>query len=521
MKLVPPTLLDRMIAAVSPGRAVARASARQILAQYYEAAKPERVRKHYRDGASPDQIVSRGAVAVRAQMRHLQRNHDLARGALRVLVNNTIGPNGIGVEFQPRRADGSIHKDYAAALAEAYRDWQRRPEVTWRHHFSRCQRLVASSWFRDGEVFTQQLSGPVAFLDHGTRVPFSIELFEADMVPMDYDDNDRIRQGIERNAWGRAVAYWVFRKHPGEHALLPTPNDLKRIPADRMVHLAEIDRIGQQRGVSTFASVLTRLEDIKDYEESERVAAKIAAMLTAYVKRTAPAGEGYIAGPNSVDHAGNHIPREIRFQAGMILDTLGVGEEIGLIDSKRPNPNLITFRQGQLRAMASGIGASYSSVSRDYNGTYSSQRQEMVEQWVNYAVLADDFVGQWLLPIVTQFQLVAHLSGVAPIPDDVKPGTADDFLFVGESMPWIDPLREAKAWEVLVRCGFASEVEVIRSRGGNPWDLLEQLKAYRSEAASAGLVLASDAANDQPAASPSTDDGQDAGQGVNEGGQQG
>ena len=53
-----------------------------------------------------------------------------------------------------------------------------------------------------------------------------------------------------------------------------------------------------------------------------------------------------------------------------------VGEEIGTIDTNRPNPNLQAYRDGQLRASAAGLGASYSSISRNYNGTYSAQRQE-------------------------------------------------------------------------------------------------------------------------------------------------
>ena len=44
--------------------------------------------------------------------------------------------------------------------------------------------------------------------------------------------------------------------------------------------------------------------------------------------------------------------------------------------------------------------------------------------------------------------------------------------------PWIDPLKEAKAnrsWRRLA----ASEVEIIRRRGGNPRDVLEQIAAWR------------------------------------------
>jgi lambda family phage portal protein len=166
-----------------------------------------------------------------------------------------------------------------------------------------------------------------------------------------------------------------------------------------------------------------------------------------------------------------------------------------MIDSNRPNPNLITFRSGQLRAAVAGIGASYSSVARDYGGTYSAQRQELVEQWINYAVLTDDFVGQFVQPVWEDFVKVAILSGLAPVPKDVDPASADDAMFVGQSMPWIDPLKEAMAWTALVQAGFASEVEVMRKRGANPRDVLEQINAHRKKSGEMGLVFSSDFAN--------------------------
>ena len=489
-------IVDRIVAYFDPHAGVRRAQMRSALA-HYEAAKPGKQRKTRRDSHSPDQLVQAGAGPLRAQARFLERNHDLARGALRTLVNNIIGPNGIGIEPQPRRADGTIHEDYAKALREAWRDWCKTPEVTHRHTWAKTQRLLARAWLRDGECFAQQLIGPVPKLDHGTRVPFSLELFEADMVPLDYDDGDKIRQGIERNGWGRPVGYWVYKQNPLDAGLVSLSANLRRVSADRMLHIAAIDRIGQLRGVSEFASILTRLDDIKDYEESERIAAKIAAALTAYVKRGSP--EDYTA---QLDDEGNPIPRDIRIQPGMIIDGLGVGEEIGLIDTKRPNPNVALFRQGQLRAAAAGIGASYSSISRDYNGTYSAQRQELVEQWVHYAVLTDEFVGMAVQPVWEQFVAIAHLSGVVPIPADVAASSADDALFIGQSMPWIDPLKEAKANLELTKAGFASEVEIIRRRGGNPRDVLEQIAAWREKVKQKGLTLSSDAATDKQAAGP-------------------
>lgn len=62
----------------------------------------------------------------------------------------------------------------------------------------------------------------------------------------------------------------------------------KFVPANRMLHLKNVHRIRQMRGVSVFASVLNRFDDLKDYEESERIAAKIAASMAAYIKRAPP-----------------------------------------------------------------------------------------------------------------------------------------------------------------------------------------------------------------------------------------
>jgi lambda family phage portal protein len=494
--------LDRLVAAFSPETALRRAAARRALA-YYEAAEPSRTRKVRRSDMPINDLVERSTTAIRAQVRSLERNHDLARGALRVLVNNTIGPTGIGVEPQPRRADGSIHEEYAKALREAWTDWQLHPEVTGRFTWAKTQRALARAWFRDGEAFAKDIIGAGAGLQHNTRVPYSIEVFEADLCPVEFSDSSRgIRQGIEMNGWGRPLAYWLHKADPRSSFLMPTIADLARVPAERVVHLATFDRIGQLRGVSDFASVIARLDDVKDYEESERVAAKIAAMLTAYVKKGGP--EAFQPSDLTVADDGS-AQRELRFSPGMVIDGLQPGEDIGLIDSTRPNPNLVTFRQGQLRAVAAGIGASYSSISRDYNGTYSAQRQELVEQWVNYAVLTDDFAGMVVQPTWATFVQVADMGGIVPRPRDVPAHLADDALFLGQSMPWIDPLKEANAWEKLVRAGFASEVEVMRRRGVNPADVLEQITAFRSKTRERGLRFASDAAHDG-AAAPVEDD---------------
>lgn len=485
--------IDRAIAWAWPQAGVRRLQARTVLA-HYEAARPSPHRKLRRDGGAPNTLVEQSAVTLRDTVRYLARNHDLVVGALNVLVNNTIGPQGIGIEPQPRRADGTIHDEYARALKEAWRDWTRRPEVTWTLDWAQCQRMLALGLYRDGEAFAQHLQGRMPTLDHGTRVPYSLELFEPDLVPMSLDDGDRIRQGIERSAWGRPLAYYVYKGHPQELGLaaLRADSSVKRVPADRIMHLAHRERLHQLRGITRFASVITRVEDLKDYEESERIAAKVAAMLTAYVKRSAPVDVGY---EPQLDDQGQPVPRQISMAPGTIVDTLVAGEEIGLIDTKRPNPNLVAWRAGQLRMFAAGIGATASSVSRNYDGTFSAQRQELVEGFVAYASLTDYFAGQCCRPVWEAFVRTADLAGIVPIPRDVVPGTEDDCLYIAPAMPWIDPAKEITAWTLAIEAGLASEYEGIRARGHNPHDVLQQIAAYRKAAKEQGLTFSTFASN--------------------------
>jgi len=501
-----PNPIDRLVAWFSPVAGLQRFGARSLLDQVqasnraHEAATPDRMRRFAFDSQGPNHIVGQGAAALRAQARNMERNSDIGRGILTTLVNNTVGPNGIGIEPQPRKPDGSIHTEYAEALRFYHREWRQRPDVSGLYTDSALQRMKARAWLRDGEVFTQHIVGPVPGLVHGSTVPYSLEVMEADFVPLDLSDGDTLVQGIERNAWGRPTYYWFYKGNPKETlALASGRSGMKRVEAARITHLARRDRIGQMRGISEFASIFNRLQDIKEYEDSERIAAKVAAALTAYVKKSAGA-DGYDPTTAEVDPAtGRPKARNLSMAPGMIIDGLGVGEEIGLIDSKRPNPNVVTFRQGQLRATAAGVGASYSSIAKSYDGTFSAQRQELVESWVSYATLTDEFVGQDTAPTYRHFVMAAHLSGVVPMPKDLMPGTWDDALFIAQAMPWIDPLKEANAQVELVKAGFASEVEVLRKRGVNPRDMLEQIRTWRREVKGADepLIFSSDAANDK------------------------
>ena len=367
-------------------------------------------------------------------------------------------------------------------------DWARRPEVTWQHDWPSAQRLLARSLFRDGEAFSQHVAGKVLGLNHGSIVPYSIEMLEADFVPIGYTI-DNIVQGVERNTWLRPTAYFVYKQHPNELTGFQTLRltDYKRVPAERMMHCKMVKRINQVRGISVFATVMLRLDDLKDYEESERIAAKVAANMAAYIVKGTP---------DVFNLDATEDDRNMKFQAGMIFDDLRPGESVGTIDTNRPNPQLEPHRKGQLRAVASGTGVTYSSAAKDYSGTFSSQRQELVEGYGAYQILAGEFTGQIARPVYEQFLRIAIASGALKVPAEIDMQTIDDALYTAPQMPWIDPVKEANAWATLESSGYASAPEIIRKRGTSPMDVLDQEDRWRKEAESRGMKFENTPGND-------------------------
>lgn len=465
---------------------------------YYEAGRIDTLRKQRKESGSGNVAVRAAGWSMVQQARHLDQNHDLSRGILNTLVANVVGSNGVTVEPQPRTRDGKIHEPTARRIKQLRADWNRRPEVTWRHDWPAAERIGCRTWLRDGEVLGQHIEGLVPSLQHGTRVPYSIELLEPDYLPMDLDNvGDRIIQGCETNAWGRVIAYHLYLNHPGDSYFAFSARGLrtKRVPADRIMHIALRDRLHQMRGVTVFAPVMLRLDDVKDYEDSERIAAKVAASMAAAIIKGSPEHYEQPLDPET----GEPIEREMRMRAGLIFDELYEGERIETIDTKRPNVNLEAFRRGQLRAVASGTYCTYSSLAKDYDGSYSAQRQELVEGYGVYGILQSEWIGQCSRPVHERFIQAALASGELLLDPAVDPFTVADAMYIAPQMPWIDPLKEANAWEVLERNGHASGPEIVRKRGRDPSEVYEQETGWREKWREGGHVI-----NTDPAATAGT-----------------
>lgn len=456
--------IDQLIASIAPSYAVRRLKAKALVQAHYEAARPTRTRKNPADNSSGNSLVGASATTLRGQARHLEQNHDLAKGALRELTNKTVGAKGIQVESLARTPAGEIATDFTQRINDLWKEWCLVCDVTGELSFSQIQRLLANSKYRDGEAFNRLVQGNAPGLRHNMAVALSLNPYESDFVPFIDDPANGIYQGIKRNAWGRATAYCVLKEHPSESFSM----DYREIFASSICHARTIERIGQKRGVSVFASVFNRLNDLKDYEDSERVAARISAAMAAYIKKGTP---------DMYDDATDDEDRGIAIERGMVFDGLLPGEDIGTIESNRPSALLQPFRDSMLKAVSVGTGAGYSPISNDYNGTYSAQRQQLVDNWINYEVLQDEFIAEVIRPTFRRFVQMCVTSGLVST-RGINPDTIYDADYRGPVMPWIDPLKEANAHKVRLAAGLISPQKVMRQAGENPQEVIDQMKAY-------------------------------------------
>lgn len=497
------SFIDRAVRVVSPQAGVKRAIARLQLkeiaeaARYYEAARPSRFRKRRIDLRSPDLITNESAVVLRAQARYLDENYDIARGVLETLTSAVIGE---GVETYPllRKRDGTLHTDANEEIMALWQAWQKYPETAWEFDWYETQRMMCRYWYRDGEIFAQRCQGKVTGLVHGSDVQYSLELIEPDYIPFEYSNRDRqIIQGIQANAWGRPLNYFSYKQNPSEIGYFPGINvaglvgltiadsDLKTLPAERMIHLKKTDRIRQRRGITVFASVFTRLDDLKEFEESERLAARIGAAFAFAINRSSDYTGGTALSGAKL--------REINLAPGIIMDNLAPGESVESLKNERPNNNMPGFRKEMLRAVASGTGANYSTLSRDYDGSYSSQRQGMLDAALFARGPRRHFIARVVDPVWVDFVDMVRIQGLM----DFKGVDPESYYYVehrGAGIPYIDPKNEIEADIAAIRAGIFSRTGTILRRGGDPMKTRKQFVEERKQDKEDGLIFDTNAA---------------------------
>jgi len=458
-------------------------------------------------GTSADAEINGSLSRLRNRARQLVRDSDYARQAKRAVVSNVIG-TGIRMQAQvPMQRGGRLDDQINGAIEMAWKRWgyKEHCDVAGRLCFAEIERMAIGAMCESGEVFIRLIRQPFG----GGQVPFALQLIESDQLDETYTGASTVagnewRMGVEVDKWGRPVQYAFLAKHPGDGPFSGSPG--KRhllLPASEVIHLAILERPGQTRGVTWFASAIKRMHHLSGYEEAEVVRARASSALMGFI--TSPEGE--LVGDEVIDGE-----RVSSFEPG-VFKYLQPGESVNVPSLDAPDGQFEPFLRAMLRAVAAGIGCSYESVSRDFSQTnYSSSRLALLEEREHWKTLQDYMVKNFHQPVYAAWLEMAVMSGALNLPlYEVEPERFKRVKWVPRAWGWVDPQKEVAAYKEAIRCGFKTLAQVVGEQGGDLDEYLIARKAELEKLEELGIAVDTDpnvmtaAGSLQPAAAESID----------------
>ena len=440
-------------------------------------------------GTSADSEVKNSLRVLRNRARSLVRDSDFAKSALRAVKNNVVG-QGIKHQAQVRMVRGGRLDERLNSLIE--HEWKKWGKAKNCHaggmlSWSDIQRLCLNSMVETGEVFVR-----FVYQQFGdSKVPFGLEILEADFLDDDYtgleSNGNRVRMGVEINEWGRPVAYHFLTYHPGDYQFSYGNIAQKRrvrVPAEEVIHLYTTERPGQTRGITAFASAIMRLNNLKGYEEAEIIAARASSAMMGFVRT--PDQELFEDGTFDDQSVLDFAPGSIR--------RLAPGEEMQFFSPSRPDDAFTPFVAQMLRAVASGVGCSYTQVSSDFSqSNYSSSRLELLETRAHYRTLQQYMIETLCQRVYEKWMDMAVMSGALRLPGfDIDPDRYYESKWIAPAAQFVDPQKEAEAYKSLVRSGIMTLSQVISLHGGDFEELMRQRQHELAMLDELGIVTDTD-----------------------------
>ena len=413
---------------------------------------------------------------LRSRSRQVVRDNEHAKNAVRIVANNVIN-TGIGMQATVATAGGKLIDRANSEIEDAFEVWcmAKSCHTAGKLHFHDIERLAMKAIVTDGEVLIRKVKKAFGA---DNSIPYALEIIEADRLIDTYSSatapgtGNAIRMGVEVDTWLRPVAYWLYPSHPGDFQWANfQPSRYVRVPAEEIIHLYLIDRWPQTRGEPWFHATLKRLNNAAGYEEAEIVAARASASVM-----------GIITSPETPEPEAVEDGQRLTDLAPGTVHHLHPGETFTGFAPNRPNAGIDPFMRHMLRAVAAGIGCSYSALTKDYSqANYSSERAAQIDDRVLWRIIQGWFIRNFRAEIHKEWLEAAVLGGALKIPDfytNRKKYEAVRFKPPGWS--WIDPTKEVNAYKLAVRCGFMTVSDVIglTGNGADPEDIF---KARRSE----------------------------------------
>ena len=492
-------LLDRAIAAVSPVRAVRRAAARTALefvnsgyGNYGANLTKKSMRGWMYHGGSPKEDIEDNLDVLRQRSRDAYMGIPTASAALKTMRTNVVA-GGLMPSPQIDADYLRLTNEQAEALqAQILREfalWADTPvcDADRVDNFYKLQQLAFLSYLMNGDAFA------LLPMKEQPGQPYSlrVRVIEADRVcsPDSYDrlvpcevKGHRVHsivQGVETDADGMVIAYWICNQHP----LSSLSNQAGALEWTRVeaygssgrpnvLHVMNRERAGQRRGVPILAPVLEALKQLGRYTEAEITAAVISAMFTVFIQSATvqngkPIGEALP--PEQLIDAQDQ--GTIELGNGAIV-ALNPGETVEFAKPEHPNSGYDAFFNAMVKEIGAALEIPPEVLEKQFTQNFSSARGSLNEFWRTCGMQRDWFSDDFCQPVYEAWLAEAVARGRIKAPgffgDPAIRKAYADCKWNGPSRTALNPSQEVEAAIKRVDAGFSTaEEETAQLTGGD------------------------------------------------------
>lgn len=416
-------------------------------------------------------IVSDGVV-MRNRSRKLIVENPWASAALDLFVANAVSTGPIP---RPKHPDAK-KRQFMIVLFDR---WSKVCSSNQALDFYGHCALAVRAQRSDGDSFTRiRYRRP----EDGLPVSMQLQAIEADFCPLDKNElltagGNRIEAGIEYDAIGRRVAYWMYKGHPASLNPWYRDKELFRVPADEIVHMFEVRRPGQERGYPWLTPAIIALYDIKQLMDAALLRQKIANLLSVWIKR-GPSSKGILAETPAGTAPGRY---ETSWGPGTV-NYCNEDEEPHFLTPPDQGNNFGPFVQLILRSIARALGITYEQLTGDLTGVnFASSRagilefRRLMEMWQYHVMLH-----QFCRPIWDKWIRQALLEGKLWAGAEREFATNPEYFeadWAPAAWPWVDPVKDLQAARDKVRCGLGSRRRELSKLGED----IEQIDMENAE----------------------------------------
>lgn len=437
---------------------------------------------------SPDQQINPVKDTADARGRDVVQNDGYATGAVHIHRDSIVGSQfrlNAQPEYEVLGADETWAEEFQKVVETRFNLVADSPEcwldASRKNTLTGLIRLAVGGFLMTGEVLSTAEWIREAFRPCRTAIQMVSPTRLSN--PDGLMDTRNMRRGVERDAYGRGVAYHIRTAFPGE-----TYDDRswkwRRVAATKpwgrrqVIHIVEQLQPDQTRGISDMVSVLKQMRMTGKFQDVVLQNAVVNATYAAAVESELPreivfgsmgAGQSglgevlgeymtsltdYLSGSSNISIDGVKMPH------------LFPGTKLNMQPMGTPGGVGTEFEESLLRHVASALGLSYEQFSRDYSKTnYSSARASMNETF-KYMQGRKKAVADRLATAIYLLWFEEEINaGNIPLPNGVGPEVFYDPIkrealtscsWIGASRGQIDELKETQSAIMRIRGGLST-----------------------------------------------------------------